>query len=106
MIVVHGGGNKTVNSISERNNILRKFDGMEVTVLNAEGDPLVGSGKAIYIYVEADASWVLQSTPNDILKSNDEELDTFQEIVDYIKLQNNIINEFKIISENNKIGTY
>lgn len=77
----------TVNNISERNSIELKTRGLRVIVLDASADNI--SGKAIYAWDTVSNSFILdsESTPNigNTLHSNDVNLDTMQEIVDYIK---------------------
>jgi hypothetical protein len=104
-IIVQGSNNKTVQNITERDNIARLFDGLVVTVLDASMDSNVAQGLAIYRYTNSE--WILESTNNlEKLSSDDVSLDTLQEVVDYIKTLNNEINILKNTPYNLEFGTY
>lgn len=104
-IVVQGSNNKIVSSILERDNLIRKFEGLVVTVLDASDDPLISSGRAVYRYTFD--NWVLETTDNlEILTSNDDSLNTLQEVVDYIKTMKSNIDILLDTPYNLNIGTY
>ena len=77
----------TVNNINERNNIELKTRGLRVIVLDASADNI--NGKAIYAWDTVSQTFILdsESTPDigNKLQSDDVNLDTMQEVVDYIK---------------------
>ena len=58
-IVVSNTGNKTVAIISDRDALLHVFDGMQVTVIDAIADVLVGIGTAGYQWSSPLNKWVL-----------------------------------------------
>ena len=60
-ITRHSNFDKTVNTITDRNNILNKVDGMTVVVLDAIADTNVGNGEAVYRWVSSDNTWILIS---------------------------------------------
>lgn len=86
-MIVSGNRTITVNNITERNNIEIKTRGLRVIVLDAILDNI--NGKAIYAWDTSSNSFILdsESTPDigNKLFSNDVNLDSLQEIVDYIK---------------------
>lgn len=62
MVINHKNNfNLVVSNIESRDNILRKIDGMQVTVSDASSDSQIGSGAAIYCYNASLASWDLIS---------------------------------------------
>ncbi len=60
-IVVHSTADVTVNTISDRNSIVRKIDNMTVTVIDAIADIDAGNGIATYRWNAALDSWILIS---------------------------------------------
>ncbi len=58
-IIVSNTGNKTVATISDRDALLHVFDGMQVTVIDAIADVLVGIGTAGYQWSSPLNKWVL-----------------------------------------------
>jgi hypothetical protein len=58
-ILITNDGDKTVNTIADRNLITKRFDGMQVTVLDAIADTLVGGGEACYQWNEMYSRWML-----------------------------------------------
>lgn len=58
-IITKHDGDTTVATIAVRNAIPKKFDGMQVMVLDASGDASLGAGQALYQYSSALSSWVL-----------------------------------------------
>ena len=58
-ITIFNDGDITVATIAERNTIPRKFEGMQVTVLDATGDATLGSGRACYQWDSTNSSWGL-----------------------------------------------
>ena len=58
-IVVSNTGNKTVATISDRDALLRVFNGMQVTVIDAIADILVGIGTAGYQWSSPLYKWCL-----------------------------------------------
>lgn len=58
-IVVSNTGNKTVATISERDVLTHVFDRMQVTVIDAIADVLVGIGSAGYQWSSPLNKWVL-----------------------------------------------
>lgn len=58
-ILIANTGNKTVQTIANRNALEKKHDGMQVTVLDAIADVNVGIGSAGYQWDEAGLRWVL-----------------------------------------------
>lgn len=59
MILIANDGDKTVATIGARNALERRFDGMQVTVLDAIADVNVGGGRAGYIWSETFNEWLL-----------------------------------------------
>lgn len=72
-IIISYVGNKTVNTLADRNAIERRFDGMQITVLDAIADIKVGIGEAGYQWSEALQKWLL------IWKTSKDELTFVQE---------------------------
>jgi len=61
-IIRHEGLNVTVNTIADRNNILKKPDNLTVTVIDAIGDVNAGSNTAVYRWSNNDGGkWILLS---------------------------------------------
>lgn len=58
-ILIANDGDKTVNTIAERDAIEKKFNGMQVTVVDAIADILVGMGTAGYIWSSSKNRWQL-----------------------------------------------
>lgn len=58
-IIVSNTGNKTVPTIADRNALTSVFNGMQVTVVDAIADALVGIGSAAYQWSGALNKWVL-----------------------------------------------
>lgn len=58
-ILIANDGDKVVATMGARDAISKKFNGMEVTVLDAIADVAVGTGAAGYKWVEAQNKWVL-----------------------------------------------
>jgi hypothetical protein len=58
-ITIFNDGDITVATIAERNTIPRKFEGMQVTVLDATADATLGSGRACYQWDSTNSSWGL-----------------------------------------------
>lgn len=58
-ILIANDGDQTVVTIGARNALNRKFDGMNVTVLDAIADVSVGGGEAGYVWRASTSSWVL-----------------------------------------------
>jgi hypothetical protein len=58
-IVTKDDGDLTVSNLTERDALLKKFDGMQVTVLDAQEDSLLSGGAALYQYSTALNSWLL-----------------------------------------------
>lgn len=80
-IYVANDGSKIVDTIGERNSIVRKFDGMKVTVRNAIADIMVGGAhEAGYRWDSATSDWIL--TYKDSVDSIDFISDEEQIIVD------------------------
>jgi hypothetical protein len=65
-ILITNDGDKTVNTIADRNAIIKRFDGMQVTVLDSIADILTGGGEAGYQWNETHSRWMLiwKSTPD------------------------------------------
>lgn len=55
----HTNFDRTVATISERNSILQKVDGMIVVVEDAIADVAAGSGKAVYRWDSTDSAWIM-----------------------------------------------
>ena len=55
----HTNFDRTVATISERNSILQKVDGMIVVVEDAIADVAAGSGKAVYRWDSTDSTWIM-----------------------------------------------
>lgn len=60
-IIKQRGLQLTVNTIADRNNIVKRPDHLVVHVKDAIADPLAGSGTAIYRWSEHDSKWTLIS---------------------------------------------
>lgn len=73
MILIANDGDKTVATIGARNALERRFDGMQVIVLDAIADVNVGGGRAGYIWSEALNDWLLT------WKSNNKDLKFYTE---------------------------
>ena len=58
-IVSHRGLTKTVADLAERDAITPKIDGMVVTVNSSVGDPIAGSGEAVYKWIMSSNEWLL-----------------------------------------------
>jgi hypothetical protein len=58
-ITIFNDGDITVATIAERNTIPKKFEGMQVTVLDATADATLGSGRACYQWDSTNSSWGL-----------------------------------------------
>jgi len=58
-IVTKDDGDLTVGNLTERDSLPRRFDGMQVTVLDAQEDSLLSGGAALYQYSTALNSWLL-----------------------------------------------
>jgi hypothetical protein len=58
-IIISNDGDKTVATIAQRDSIVKKFDGMQVTVIDAIADLMVGIGSAGYQWSQALDKWVL-----------------------------------------------
>ena len=58
-ILIANDGDKIVNTIAERDAIIKKFDGMEVTVKDAIADLMVGGGRAGYQWDTVAQVWKL-----------------------------------------------
>lgn len=58
-IIAKHDGDVTVATIAVRNAIPKKFDCMQVMVLDASGDASLGAGQALYQYSSVLSSWVL-----------------------------------------------
>lgn len=58
-ILIANDGDKIVNTIAERDAIIKKFDGMEVTVKDAIADLMVGGGRAGYQWDTGAQVWKL-----------------------------------------------
>lgn len=73
-IIVNNDGSKTVNTITDRNALPRKFSGMKVTVRDATGDPEFGGGSAQYFWDSVSVVWVpIWSSLNPTIKFATEE---------------------------------
>jgi len=58
-VLIANTGNKTVTTVADRDNIVSRFNGMQVTVLDAIADINVGLGEACYQWSEALNKWFL-----------------------------------------------
>lgn len=58
-ILITNDGDKIVSTIAERNAIIKRFDGMNVTVQDAIADILVGTGSAGYTWSASKDRWFL-----------------------------------------------
>jgi len=58
-IIISNDGDKEVGTIADRNAIVNKFDGMQVTVLDAVADMFVGGGSAGYEWSVLKSKWIL-----------------------------------------------
>lgn len=58
-ILIANDGDKTVNTIADRDAIQKKFNGMQVTVVDAIADILVGIGTAGYVWSSSKNKWQL-----------------------------------------------
>lgn len=109
MIVSH---NKLLNvqDISARDAIEIKTRGLRVQVADASSDDRT-SGSAIYSW--NGVSWDLENQDNEIpnnvinkLQSDDTNLDTFQEIIDYIKNLKQEVNDLKTFKDSFNIQDF
>jgi hypothetical protein len=57
--IIANDGDKIVNAIADRNALNKKFDGMEVTVIDSIADTLTGGGRACYKWLKTPAVWQL-----------------------------------------------
>ena len=58
-IVVKNDGDLVVANIAQRNDLPKRYNGMQVTVLDATDDPILESGKAMYQWSTASSDWDL-----------------------------------------------
>lgn len=58
-VLIANTGDKIVSTIADRNALIRRHDGMQVTVLDAIADPKVGIGEAGYLWSEQLSRWIL-----------------------------------------------
>lgn len=67
-IIISNDGDKVVETIDERDALVNRFDGMQVTVKDAIADVFVGGGVAGYVWDEANTKWLLcwTNTKDDI----------------------------------------
>lgn len=73
--ILYKNADKTVSSITERNNLPIKIDNMVVTVLDAIADPNAGAGVATFRWNDTTSSWILISkSATDTMNFETEEL--------------------------------
>lgn len=58
-ILITNDGDKTVNTIADRDAITQRFEGMKVTVLDSIADILTGGGESCYQWNSAQSKWML-----------------------------------------------
>lgn len=58
-VLIANTGDKIVSTIADRDALIRRHDGMQVTVLDAIADPKVGIGEAGYQWSEGLQRWLL-----------------------------------------------
>jgi len=57
--LIFNTGNTRVGTIAERDAIVKRFDGMQVSVTDATGDSLLGGGMARYEWIALESRWAL-----------------------------------------------
>jgi hypothetical protein len=58
-ITIFNDGDITVSTIMDRNQIVNRFEGMQVTVNDATGDATLGGGRACYQWDSSNSTWAL-----------------------------------------------
>ena len=104
-IIITNDGDKEVGTIAERNAIVNKFDGMQVTVLDTISDIYVGGGAAGYEWSGTKAKWILTWKENKddlIFVTETHQINNGQATLDHSPQSNLVWNAY-IINSNNEL---
>ena len=102
-IIAKHDGDTTVATIAVRNAIPKKFDGMQVMVLDASGDASLGAGQALYQYSSVLSSWVLLWASALELTDLDSRLSALENVGSGSSLQHAVLTQTQVNSTTTEV---
>lgn len=104
-ILIANAGNQSVETIADRNSIAKRHNGMIVHVRDATADPLLGGGRASYMWDSVISQWVVHysSLKPELVFATEEKVIANGEVATDFIIKDNQVWSAKVLDENDVI---